>query len=735
MRIKHQWGADPAVDALFDFDTLPDPGPTPGDLPVPAQRRRLRRHCGLSLHQIADACGVSEDTVRAWEQGRTTPRGDTAAIYGHLLAALQARREGTAGPHPQPAQAPDWAALGVLRHEIPTRTAARAPCRRCQQPTHHRVGGHPQHLGTRCPAPDTDQDLPTPPASRLAPARPEAGTPALTQHERPLKPGPPARLAYPPIKARGTSDGPLAVLEAGPSGLIAHLADGRTRTCAAKDLHGLLAWTVNTPLGTAPVRREALPPNPLLVLTATARARLALPADLPDDLPARHPRSDHPLLQQARAIGWRSDADGLGPWTRLHLDTGDPACDSIHLAITDWGALHHDAWNLPERLTPGHLAATLGQYASLVRTPLGSPGACGHQLMRDLRPPAHHHTATGAQLTAGVRGALTMPVDPAPCEAPPGHQLASQRAEQDALADTDIDWWRHPAPDEADRAYVVCLAVNLPHLAGSNEIRVADGPAHHVHHPPFDPKRPGSWLVDLSAMPQHPRLPPAFASTGLAWHTTPAVAYAALRMGPAQLQPLQGWLRRGPTSPYLAPWYDHLRLARLAVLERLGITATLDVPDLLAALADLPQAADPVQRTLLHALHTTAQDAFEALAQPPAQPDQASLAAWPSPQEPAWRPDLRAAAVANARANLHRKLARTSRSGYWPLAVAGGHIVYATRTPHLSEITATPHSDFTIGISPGHVLPVAVRPLHWYAARCAEGTNPAQLLKDTGPSW
>ncbi len=721
------------MDGLFDFDAIPQP--SNGGLPMAAQRRRLRRESGLSLYQIADACGVSEDTVHAWEQGRTTPRGATAAIYRHLLAALDARLKGKAAPQPPLAHTPDWAALGALRHEIPTQTALPAPCRRCQQPTQHRVGGHPQHLGTRCPAPPTDagQLPPAWPAPRPTPVQPAAAGPALPAQRPPLKTSPTVRLPYPPLKARGISDGPLAVLEAGPSGLIAHLADGRTRTCRADDLHGLLAWAVNTPLGAAPVRREALPPGPLLVLTTTARARLALPADLPDP-PARHPRSDHPLLQQARAIGWQSDADGLGPWTRLHPSTGDPACDSIRLAVTDWGALHHDTWNLPEQLTPGELAAALGQYTSLVRTPLGPPGACGHQLMRDLRPPAHRHRATGDLLTEGVRGALTLPVDPAPCEAPPGHQLALHRAEQDALADTDINWWRHPSPDEADRAYVVCLAVNLFHLAGSNEIRVADGPARHAHHPPFNPKQPGSWLVDLPAAARHPLLPAAFASTGLAWHTTPAVAYAAMRMGATQIRPVQGWLRPGPTGPYLAPWYDRLRLARLAVLERLGITAAMDTPDLLDALAGLPQ-ADPLQRALLHALHATALDALAVLAQPPGAPGQAAPAAWPSPKDPTWRPDLRAAVIANARANLHRKLARTSRSGYFPLAIADGHIVYATRTPHLTEITDTPFSDFRIGISPGHVLPVAVRPLTWYTDRCAEKTNPAQLLKDTCPSW
>ncbi|SOD91528.1 helix-turn-helix transcriptional regulator [Streptomyces sp. Ag109_G2-15] len=323
------------MDGLFDFDAIPEPGPTSGGLPVPAQRRKLRRESGLSLHQIADACGVSEDTVRAWEQG-TTPRGDNAAVYRHLLTALDSRLEGTAAPQPSSAQTPDWAALGALRHEIPTLAAAGAPCRRCQQPTYHRVGGHPQHLGTRCPASDARKAQPAPPAPQLAPARPTAAAPALSSQRTPSPPGPMVRLVYPPIKARGISDGPLAVLEAGPSGLIAHLADGRTRPCPADDLHGLLTWAVNTPLGAAPVRREALPPAPLLVLTPTARARLALPADLPD-LPARHPRSDHPLLQQARAIGWQTDTDGLGPWMRLHPSTGDPACDSIHLAVTDWG--------------------------------------------------------------------------------------------------------------------------------------------------------------------------------------------------------------------------------------------------------------------------------------------------------------------------------------------------------------------------------------------------------------
>ncbi|MFF7879068.1 hypothetical protein ACFZDM_33145 [Streptomyces californicus] len=358
---------------------------------------------------------------------------------------------------------------------------------------------------------------------------------------------------------------------------------------------------------------------------------------------------------------------------RLHPTTGDPACESIHLAITTWGALHQDAWQLPEDLSPTQLAAAIGQYANLVRTPTGVPGTCGHRLMGDLRPPEHRHTVTRALVARGVPSALTTRADPAPCEAPPGHQLAGE----DTLADTDIDWWRPPTPEEATRPHVVCFAVNLHHFADSNNIRVSDAPAEHVFHPAFDSKTPGSWFVDLSESNPHPLLPPAFASNGLAWHTTPALAYATLRG--LRPQPVRAWLRLKRSNPYLDPWYERVRKARLAVLQSLGLTTDLDTPDLLTALGDLPR-ADRVQRALLKALDATAQDAFTVLDRPPAQPDQALLSSWPTPDDPTWRPDLRAAVTANARANVHRKLSRTARDGNIPLAVSGGHLLYATHT-------------------------------------------------------
>ncbi|MFD5123622.1 telomere-associated protein Tap [Streptomyces sp. NPDC058385] len=722
-------GVEAIVDALFGPEAVVTAKQRPG-LPAPAERSRLRTDSGLSAHQVADACDVTEETLLAWEQGTAAPLGDSESTYGFLLCVLQARRDGTQVQLPAPPLLPDWAALGSLRHEIPTNAAAQEPCRRCQELTTQRVGGRPQHLGTRCPGPGApaapSAAPPTSPVPVLRQRTATSASPTPTSRATQLRP--PVRvLPYPPVQQRQYTDGPLAVLDATDTGLTAQLADGRVRSCPAGTLPDLLAWTLHTPLGAPPVRAEALPSGPLLVLTPKALTHLGLPMSAPTTAQC-HPRSDHPLLTQLRTIGWQSDDHGLGPWMRLHPSTSDPACDSVHLAVTAWGALHHDTWQLPEQLTPAQLAAVLGQYAFRVRTPVGEPGICGHRLMSDLRPPRHRHATTGAVLTDGAPGALTTLTDPAPCEAPAGHQLAHG----DTLADTDIDWWRPPTAEEAQYPHVVCLAVNLHHFADSNNVRIANGPARHFHHPAFDPKIPGSWLVDLSTIASHPRLPPAFASRGLAWHTTPALAYATLHG--LRPQPVQAWLRTAQAGPYFNPWYQHLRQARLAVLQRLGLASDMDTPSLLAALDNLPS-AEPSQRALLHAMHTTIHDAFTAMALPPAQPDQALLGTWPTPKDPTWRPDARAAITANARANLHRKLCRTARDGYFPLAVADDHVVYATRTPLLTEITETQHHGFRIGLSPGQVRPVTVRPMAWYQDQCTDAANAARTLKNSLTAW
>ncbi|MFI5657338.1 helix-turn-helix domain-containing protein [Streptomyces sp. NPDC051684] len=123
-------------------------------LPPPKERRRLREAGSLSRDEIAERVGVTRETIRRWEAGRTTPKGQKREAYAQLLAELIAAPEqpstaaaapSTAGPlpaataaiqepapptagatavavaEPEPAAAPEPVAAG-----LPARTAAEA---------------------------------------------------------------------------------------------------------------------------------------------------------------------------------------------------------------------------------------------------------------------------------------------------------------------------------------------------------------------------------------------------------------------------------------------------------------------------------------------------------------------------------------------------------------------------------------------------------------------------------
>jgi len=57
-------------------------------LPAPRERRRLREAGSLTQAQVAARVGVSRETVRSWETGRTTPSGHKRETYAMLLAEL-----------------------------------------------------------------------------------------------------------------------------------------------------------------------------------------------------------------------------------------------------------------------------------------------------------------------------------------------------------------------------------------------------------------------------------------------------------------------------------------------------------------------------------------------------------------------------------------------------------------------------------------------------------------------
>ncbi|MFI0237045.1 helix-turn-helix domain-containing protein [Streptomyces sp. NPDC016845] len=76
-------------------------------LPTPKERRRLREAKSLTQAQLAAKVGVTRETIRAWESGRTTPGGTRREKYAELLLAPVERpvpREAAPKPDRKPRQ-------------------------------------------------------------------------------------------------------------------------------------------------------------------------------------------------------------------------------------------------------------------------------------------------------------------------------------------------------------------------------------------------------------------------------------------------------------------------------------------------------------------------------------------------------------------------------------------------------------------------------------------------------
>ncbi|MER5778651.1 transcriptional regulator [Streptomyces sp. NPDC002039] len=69
-----------------DVETASATGET--DLPSPKERRRLRETAELTHEDLASTLGVTTNTARSWETGRTDPRGRKREAYAKLLAQL-----------------------------------------------------------------------------------------------------------------------------------------------------------------------------------------------------------------------------------------------------------------------------------------------------------------------------------------------------------------------------------------------------------------------------------------------------------------------------------------------------------------------------------------------------------------------------------------------------------------------------------------------------------------------
>lgn len=172
-------------------------------------------------------------------------------------------------------------------------------------------------------------------------------------------------------------------------------------------------------------------------------------------------------------------------------------------------------------------------------------------------------------------------------------------------------------------------------------------------------------------------------------------------------------------------------------MAALAVTKDLHDEAFLSAMAAHTR-HDPGQAAVLSAIKATVKGGIGKLRERPQGAGYRPGRPWPALQRPTWRPDIRAAVIAQARTNMHRKMLRMAEAaGLYPLAVLSDCVVYPSPGP--SPVDLLPRADdgkpapgcFRLGVSPGMVKLEGVRPLLWGAELLDAGHNPARHIKDT----
>ncbi|MFD6892779.1 telomere-associated protein Tap [Streptomyces sp. NPDC059957] len=733
-----------AVDALLEEAAAQDA------LPHPDERKRLREAAGLSQDQIAQALAVRRETVTSWETGRTAPRPPKRAAYARLLNGLADLHGINAVNTPQPTTPQSAAPSAQAEGTGPTSGSA-APINAVNavNATTHFGDADPEAAPAR-PGPGAEPqfregaDRGTAPQAPTAPPAPQPTTATATPRT-----GATTRTA-PPLPE---GNGPLAVLDGAGK---AHAAGGAVLT-PPTTLPALIEWALTSAanLRSPRLHRNGKDGDPLLVLTPAATEALGLPLVLEDRRGLRLP-DDHPVIKQLTKSKWQLTRRGFGPWPRIYRPaTPTTGRQCVQLAILPWGALDPRAWGEETSHLPApELAELLTSYATRVLTPRGSTAVSGLELMTALRPPtrAARDESTNTWVSAPVPGSLTRPVDPAPPEAPDEHPVVAalyprshQRTPDQVLDEEAYDWIRDPqllTDAECTRTHAVGIDVNMAFAAAANRLLVGTGPAVHTDGPRFDPKLPGSWLVDLSAQAtaMDPRLPSPFTPhgrppTGPAWYATPTLAYAQ-ELG-LTVQPTEAWLRP-EHGPYLDAWYTRLRDAYMATMAELGVHSSLTDAAFLQAMAEYKNHPDhPLPQTaVLSAIKSTVKGGIGKLRERPQGAGYRPGESWPALERPTWRPDIRAAVISTARVNMHRKMQKLATAAdLYPIAVLSDCAVYLSDGPSpLDFLPRTPEGKplpggFRLGVSPGMVKHEGTQPLLWAVQLLDERHNPARHIK------
>ncbi|MEU3907246.1 helix-turn-helix domain-containing protein [Streptomyces goshikiensis] len=695
-------------------------------LPPPAERKRLRAAHGLTIDEVATALKVRRATVSGWESGKTEPRPPERDAYARLLKQLA---ELYPAPEESAAPVPATFTGAPAPGEAPTLSTGPAP----------EAAAMTAHENTQTPA--------AAPVAADAPAaetRPAPATRTSTSRR------PAAKKAAPANTPAGGTDprfenGPLAVVDVDENGqVLAYCTGGLVLDVPAKSIPALVDWTLKEArLGQPKLSGPGKEGDPLLVLTEAALERYGLPVKLSDEerLAGRLPEG-HKVAKQLARAEWKLTKRGFGPWARIYRPAQGSERACVQLCIPSWDALDTRHWNGAAELPPAELARLLGTYAARVITPRGSTAVTGLELMTAFHPAtrASEPDADGCRHSEYNPGGLGKdPVDCAPCEAPDGHPLLAdlprfhQRTPAEVLMEEAYDWARPLTDDECMRSNLVGIDVNMAFAAGANGLVVGLGAPTHVKTPAFDPKLPGSWLVDLSHVDlsrvksgkdwvqlngdllPSPFTPKGTRPEGPAWYATPTVAYA-VELG-YDVAPLEAYVRY-ENGRYLDAWYGRLRDAYLATMADLGVGVDLPPQEFLAAMDGYRQ-CDPEMAIVVSAIKATVKGGIGKLRERPRGEGWKPGQPWRALSRPTWRPDIRAAVISRTRVNMHRKILKHAAfTGQYPVAILSDCAVYAV--DGTSPLDFLPYREgkplpggWKLGVNPGLVKHEGTQTVLW----------------------
>ncbi|MEU0360004.1 telomere-associated protein Tap [Streptomyces cyaneofuscatus] len=714
-------------------------------LPPPAERKRLRAAHGLTIDEVAGALKVRRATVSGWESGKTEPRPPERDAYARLLDKLAELYPATPAPAAEDGPTPDVPVPATFTGTVPAPTQPTGPT----EPRPLSTGPAAEAAGMTAPEnTQTPAPAPVPAAAPAAASRPAPATGSTPTSRRPG-----ARKAAPAGTAAGGTDprfenGPLAVVDVEDGKVLAYGVGGLVLDVPAKSLPSLVEWTLaEAKLGQPKLSGPGRPADPLLVMTKAAVERYGLPVTLTaQERDAGRIPEDHKVIKQLTRADWKLTKRGFGPWARIYRPAKGSERQCVQLCIPSWNALDPRFWGAAAQLPPAELARVLGTFATRVMTPRGSTAVTGLELMTALHPPTHavRDEETGALRQADTKtpGSLgSDPVDCAPPEAPDGHPVLNAldlprfhvRGPSEKLFEEAYDWARPMTDAECTLRFLVGLDVNMAFGAGANGLTVGLGEPTHVMNPVFDPKLPGSWLVDLShvdlshvkvgkewvdlegSLLPSPFTPKGDRPTGPAWYATPTVAYAQ-ELG-YDVRPTEAYVRYD-NGRYLDGWYTRLRDAYLATMSDLGVHTDMEPAGFLAAM-DSYKDRDPELGIVITAIKATIKGGIGKLRERPRGEGWRPGERWRALERPTWRPDIRAAVISRTRINLHRKIVKHAAfTGQYPIAVLSDCVVYAANGP--SPLDVVPYRDgkplpggFKLGVNPGLVKHEGTQTVLW----------------------